>query len=381
MTVVPQFAPPGPGFWERDPVHFPRPLTRYWTETHPEPFTRRRRIRALLRDADRRPRDDLRQRLRLQADRAGGRTRRSRSASSARRRPSPRSSGASSCATGTRRSSRRRSRRTARSSRSIPTLSDDADLAAYLVRCRDHHAEMIYQHMRFTAAAIVPTGDFLAHVGDWTGLGLAELLGLMRGSAPVSAGASDQLNALIAAVGRIPARRSSSSRTTTRRQCSTSCARSTADRRRRRPPTSTSSGTGCSTASTSRTRTRSSCRTRCCARSGGRRRGDRRGRLGRRGADRRRARQGARTSTAPSSTSSSKKRGLTYRVRDERGVFSDIWASGLMRRAALAAGRRLAEAGTAPRAGAPDRCRRRRDAGARAGAGGPSADELAGRAA
>ena len=36
---------------------------------------------------------------------------------------------------------------------------------------------------------------------------------------------------------------------------------------------------------------------------------------------------------------------LTYPIRDERGVFSDIWASGLMRRAALAAGRRLAERG------------------------------------
>ncbi len=34
-----------------------------------------------------------------------------------------------------------------------------------------------------------------------------------------------------------------------------------------------------------------------------------------------------------------------YRLRDERGVFSDIWASGLMRRGALAAGRRLAAAG------------------------------------
>ena len=40
MTVVPQFAPPGQGFWERDAVHFPRPLTRYWTDTHPEPFAR-----------------------------------------------------------------------------------------------------------------------------------------------------------------------------------------------------------------------------------------------------------------------------------------------------------------------------------------------------
>ena len=39
---------------------------------------------------------------------------------------------------------------------------------------------------------------------------------------------------------------------------------------------------------------------------------------------------------------------LTYRIRDERGVFSDIWASGLMRRAVLAAGRRLAAARADP---------------------------------
>src|SRR5262249_36547335 len=36
---------------------------------------------------------------------------------------------------------------------------------------------------------------------------------------------------------------------------------------------------------------------------------------------------------------------LTYRLRDERGVYSDIWAAGLMRRAALAAGRRVASRG------------------------------------
>src|SRR5205807_3341684 len=36
---------------------------------------------------------------------------------------------------------------------------------------------------------------------------------------------------------------------------------------------------------------------------------------------------------------------VMYRIRDERGVFSDIWAAGIMRRAALAAGRRLAEKG------------------------------------
>src|SRR6516225_1567742 len=35
-----RFDPPGPGSWELDPVHFPRPATRYYTETHPEPFRR-----------------------------------------------------------------------------------------------------------------------------------------------------------------------------------------------------------------------------------------------------------------------------------------------------------------------------------------------------
>jgi rifampicin phosphotransferase len=34
------FEPPGPGFWELDPVHFPRPATRYWIETHPAAFKR-----------------------------------------------------------------------------------------------------------------------------------------------------------------------------------------------------------------------------------------------------------------------------------------------------------------------------------------------------
>src|SRR5213075_222015 len=33
-----RFEPPGPGSWEQDPVHFPRPMTRYWQETHPPAF-------------------------------------------------------------------------------------------------------------------------------------------------------------------------------------------------------------------------------------------------------------------------------------------------------------------------------------------------------
>ena len=35
-----RFEPPGPGPWEQDPVHFPRPLTRYFQETHPPALKR-----------------------------------------------------------------------------------------------------------------------------------------------------------------------------------------------------------------------------------------------------------------------------------------------------------------------------------------------------
>ncbi|MCU1426084.1 MAG: hypothetical protein JWL83_84, partial [Actinomycetia bacterium] len=62
---------------------------------------------------------------------------------------------------------------------------------------------------------------------------------------------------------------------------------------------------------------------------------------------------------------------------DERGVFSDIWASGIMRRAALAAGRRVEDNGRVHDAehfvdaGFNEMC------SLVTGAGGPSADELA----
>ena len=71
---------------------------------------------------------------------------------------------------------------------------------------------------------------------------------------------------------------------------------------------------------------------------------------------------------------------LLYRLRDERGVYSDIWASGIMRRAALAGGRRAAAHGRIDDpahfvdAGFDEMC------ALVTGSGGPSADELAARA-
>ena len=70
---------------------------------------------------------------------------------------------------------------------------------------------------------------------------------------------------------------------------------------------------------------------------------------------------------------------LMYRIRDERGVFSDIWASGISRRAVLGAGRRLAAAG---RIEDPEHAVDATTAELGAmltGAGGPTTDELAAR--
>jgi len=45
-----RFEPPGPGSWVQDPVHFPRPMTRYWQEMHPPAFKKGyQRLRPLLR--------------------------------------------------------------------------------------------------------------------------------------------------------------------------------------------------------------------------------------------------------------------------------------------------------------------------------------------
>src|SRR4029078_2488536 len=35
-----RFEPPPPGCWERNGVHFPRRMTRYWQEVHPAAFAR-----------------------------------------------------------------------------------------------------------------------------------------------------------------------------------------------------------------------------------------------------------------------------------------------------------------------------------------------------
>jgi rifampicin phosphotransferase len=204
MATEVRFDPPGPGFWELDPVHFPRPVTRYWTEMHPAAFARGTsefaRFYGMLIDGLKmayvngfaykqvRPVEegDVPQRFQRAEEVFAGKLWREQL-----REWDETCKPASIAAH--------------RELQAVdPEGLSDEELVAYLERCRKHHAAMIVQHMRFTASAVVPTGDFLAHVGDWTGLPPAELLGLMRGASPVSAGASAELEALIAAIGQDP---------------------------------------------------------------------------------------------------------------------------------------------------------------------------------
>jgi phosphohistidine swiveling domain-containing protein len=187
------FDPPGPGSWAQDPVHMPRPMTRYWQQTHPPAFKKGTnefaRYYGMLIDGLQMayvngfgyrqvlpaPEAEIPERFqraeqvfakKLWREQLREWDEKSKPAGIAKHRELQ--------------------------SVSIDALSD-TELTTYLTRCRDHHSAMLVQHMRFTAGAVLPVGDFLAHVGDWTGLPQSELLGLMRGAAEVSAGGSDEM--------------------------------------------------------------------------------------------------------------------------------------------------------------------------------------------
>jgi pyruvate,water dikinase len=79
------------------------------------------------------------------------------------------------------------------------TLGSD-ELLAHLDRCREHQQRMIHQHHRFSCPAVVPVGDFIVHVAEWTGRPLGEFLALTRGTAPESAGSFPELDGLVEAI-------------------------------------------------------------------------------------------------------------------------------------------------------------------------------------
>jgi rifampicin phosphotransferase len=371
------FAPPGPGSWELDPVHFPRPVTAYWAETHPEafslgygdmamyyglPFQTRLtaypngfsygQMQPLLPDAF----PDRMQRAAEVFDRKVWRDQAK---------------------------EWEEVRKPASVQAHLEIQAIDAEqltdvaLVVYLRRCRDHHAAMIRQHMAFTGTAVIPPGDFLAHARRWTGLPTVQLLGLMRGASPVSGGGSPQHAALVAAYRADAA---------ARRALDAADDPGALLERLRREPTATGQAlndyldfvgyrlldgfdiSGRYALEMPDVLLRS-IRTAI----------DETGAQAGIDAQVAEVRSHVPAQHREEYAALLAEARLGYRVRDERGVYSDIWASGLMRRAAMTAGRRLAARGRLhdPEhfvfAGIDDMCAMLE------GSPSPTAEELAGR--
>ena len=371
--------PPGPGPWEQDPVHFPRPMTRYFQETHPASFKRGTndfaRFYGMLIDGLQisyvqgfgynqvlpAPEAEIPQRIQRAEQVFAQKLWREQL------RDWDENCKPSAIAMH-------------RELQAIdPDDLSDAELVAYLRRCRDHHSAMIAQHMRFTAGAVLPTGDFLAHVGDWTGLPPSELLGLMRGSAVVSAGGSDEMERLKKAFAEDPSARKlletdgdpAQVLASLRSQGGESGAAVSgyldlvgnrlidgfdiAEPSALELPDALLRAIRISVSGAAQVAPDIDARI----------------------AEVRALIPAAHHDDFDELLGEAR---LTYRLRDERGVYSDIWAAGLMRRAALAAGRRVAGRGRLATpyqmldASLDEMC------ALVAGTGGPSADELAGRA-
>ncbi len=70
---------------------------------------------------------------------------------------------------------------------------DDAGLSAHLDAVHDNAAEMFYRHHIFTVPSVFLIGHYLASVCEWTGLDSAKVLATLKGSSPVSCGATAEL--------------------------------------------------------------------------------------------------------------------------------------------------------------------------------------------
>ena len=86
----------------------------------------------------------------------------------------------------------------------VPSKCDRDELVEHLEACRFALDHAIYRHHSLNLCCMLPTGDFLVQAAEWTGLPPSELLGLLRGSTPISAGATRELDRLATALASDP---------------------------------------------------------------------------------------------------------------------------------------------------------------------------------
>jgi phosphohistidine swiveling domain-containing protein len=335
--------PPGPGPWELDPVHFPRPVTGYWAEMHPEPFALGfgdfmvfYGIPLLKRQTSYPSGFCYSQMVPVAPEEFPNRLARAAEVFEQR--------GWREQATEWEEVRKPNSVAAHREIQAIdPNELGDEELVAHLRRCRAHHAVMIRQHMAFTGTAVIPAGDFLVQAQAWTGLPTVQLLGLMRGASLVSGGSSEQHAALVAAFRADPEARKALDTDEDPGELLESLRR--ADNATGRALHDYLELVGCRLLDGFDISGRYALempdvllRSITTA-------------IDSAGVETDTAAQVAEVrSHVPAEHRDAfdavlAEARIGYSVRDERGVYSDIWASGLMRRAAMAAGRRLAERG------------------------------------
>jgi len=74
-----------------------------------------------------------------------------------------------------------------------PLALSDIDLLAHLDECRENLAVAIRTHHRFNVTPVLPVGELLVRCQEWTDASAVDVLGLLRGAGPLAVGASDEL--------------------------------------------------------------------------------------------------------------------------------------------------------------------------------------------
>lgn len=333
--------PPGPGPWELDPVHFPRPVTGYWAEMHPEPFANGfgdfmafYGIPLLKRLTAYPSGFCYSQMVPVAPEEFPVRVARAAEVFETK--------GWREQATEWEEVRKPNSVRAHREIQAIdPDQLSDAELVSHLRRCREHHAVMIRQHMAFTGTAVIPAGDFLVQTQAWTGLPTVKVLGLMRGASLISGGGSPQHAALVAAYRADPEARKAldsggepGALLESLRRADTATGRALNDYLEfvghRLLDGFDISGRCALEMPDVLLRSIATAI-------------DTIGAESENDADLAEVRSHVPEEHREAFDALLAEARIGYSVRDERGVFSDIWASGLMRRAAVAAGRRLAQ--------------------------------------
>jgi len=83
----------------------------------------------------------------------------------------------------------------------LASLSD-AQLAEHLKECFENSKAMAFQHHIYTISCGIPIGDFLACTLEWTGLSPSEVSQVLKGSTPISSGVTDEYLAALDVVAK-----------------------------------------------------------------------------------------------------------------------------------------------------------------------------------